>query len=156
MNPIYKFSRNVFKFASTIPWREKLTRQQEARIVQIPPRMQARFGKGTMVIPKPLDVDALIRRVPKGKMATVHQLRQELAKRSSVDIACPLCTGIFVRISAEAAEEERRAGKKSVTPYWRVISVKASNPKFLGGIFTKDKSSAEGPKSSRNWQESTG
>jgi hypothetical protein len=77
------------KFASTNPWREKLTRQQEAKIVQIPPRMQARFGKGTMVIPKPLDVDALIRRVPKGKMATVLQLREELARRSKVDVACP-------------------------------------------------------------------
>lgn len=149
MNPLYhNFRAMPSKFASTIPWREKLTRQQEARIVQIPPRMQARFGKGTMVIPKPLDVDALIRRVPKGKMATVHQLRQELAKRSSVDIACPLCTGIFVRISAEAAEEERRAGKKSVTPYWRVISSEGRlNPKFPGGIVQqRGKLSAEGHK----------
>lgn len=123
------------KFSSRIPWREKLTRQQEAKIVAIPPRMQARFGKGKMVIPKPLDVDALIRRVPRGKMATVLQLREELARRSKVDVACPLCTGIFVRISAEAAEEERRAGKKSVTPYWRVISSEGRlNPKFPGGV----------------------
>ena len=97
--------------------------------------MQARFGKGTMVIPKPLDVDALIRRVPKGKIATVLQLREELAKRNRVDVACPLCTGIFVRISAEAAEEERQAGKKSGTPYWRVISSDGRlNPKFPGGV----------------------
>src|SRR5580765_6404535 len=40
------------KFSSRIPWREKLTRQQEAKIVAIPPRMQARFGKGKMVIPQ--------------------------------------------------------------------------------------------------------
>jgi hypothetical protein len=97
--------------------------------------MQARFGKGKMVIPKPLDVDALIRRVPRGKIATVLQLREEWARRSNVDVACPLCTGIFVRISAEAAEEERRAGKKSVTPYWRVISREGRlNPKFPGGV----------------------
>ena len=122
------------KFSSRISWREKLTRQQEAKIVDIPPRMQARFGKGKMLIPKPLDVDALIRRVPEGKLATVLQLREELAKRSNVDVACPLCTGIFVRISAEAAEEERRAGKKSVTPYWRVISSEGRlNPTYPGG-----------------------
>jgi hypothetical protein len=110
--------------------------------------MQARFGKGTMVIPKPLDVDALIRRVPRGKMATVFQLRQELAKRSNVNVACPLCTGIFVRISAEAAEEGRRAGKKSVTPYWRVISSDGRlNPKFPGGIVQQRRMlSAEGHK----------
>src|SRR6185312_12638358 len=108
----------------------------------------ARFGKGTMVIPKPLDVDALIRRVPKGKMVTVFQLREELARRSKVDVACPLCTGIFVRISAEAAEEERRAGKVSVTPYWRVISSEGRlNPKFPGGIAQQRRMlSAEGHK----------
>lgn len=136
------------KFSSRIPWREKLTRQQEAKIVAIPPRMQARFGKGKMVIPKPLDVDALIRRVPRGKIATVLQLREELAKRSRVDVACPLCTGIFVRISAEAAEEERRAGKKAVTPYWRVINSEGRlNPKFPGGTARQRRMlSAEGHK----------
>jgi hypothetical protein len=136
------------KFSSRISWREKLTRQQEAKIVAIPPRMQARFGKGKMVIPKPLDVDALIWRVPRGKMTTVLQLREELAKRSRVDVACPLCTGIFVRIAAEAAEEERRAGKKVITPYWRVISSEGRlNPKFPGGIVQQRRMlSAEGHK----------
>jgi hypothetical protein len=136
------------KSGSRISRREKLTRQQEAKIVEIPPRMQARFGKGKMLIPKPLDVDALIRRVPKGKMATVFQLREALARRSNVDVACPLCTGIFVRISAEAAEEERRAGKRSVTPYWRVISSEGRlNPKFPGGIVQQRRMlSAEGHK----------
>jgi hypothetical protein len=123
------------KFTSRVPWRQKLERQQEPKIVDIPPRMQARFGKGRMVIPKPLDVDALIRRVPKGKLVTVLQLREELARRSKVDVACPLCTGIFVRIAAEAAEEERRAGKKIVTPYWRVLSSEGRlNPKLPGGL----------------------
>ncbi|HKV95743.1 MAG TPA: hypothetical protein VJW20_24590 [Candidatus Angelobacter sp.] len=123
------------KFTSRVPWRQKLERQQEPKIVDIPARMQARFGKGRMVIPKPLDVDALIRRVPKGKLVTVLQLREELARRSRVDVACPLCTGIFVRIVAEAAEEERRAGKKTVTQYWRVLSSDGRlNPKFPGGL----------------------
>ena len=123
------------KFSSRTPWREKLERQQQPKIVDIPPRMQARMGKGRMVIPRPLDVDALIRRVPRGKLVTVLQLRQELARRSKVDVACPLCTGIFVRIAAEAADEERRAGKKIVTPYWRVVSSKGQlNPKFPGGL----------------------
>jgi 6-O-methylguanine DNA methyltransferase, DNA binding domain len=122
------------KFSSRIPWREKLERQQQPKIVDIPPRMQARLGKGRMVIPRPLDVDALIRRVRKGKLVTVLQLREELARRSGVDTACPLCTGIFVRIAAEAANEERRAGKKAITPFWRVITGEGRlNPKFPGG-----------------------
>jgi 6-O-methylguanine DNA methyltransferase, DNA binding domain len=122
------------KLRSRIPWREKLARQQQPKIVDIPPRMHRSLGKGRMVIPRPLDVDALIRTVPKEKLVTVPQLRQELARRCKVETACPLCTGIFVRIAAEAAEEERRAGKKAVTPYWRVLSSEGRlNPKFPGG-----------------------
>ncbi|MBZ5533841.1 MAG: MGMT family protein [Acidobacteriia bacterium] len=123
------------KFTSKVPWRQKLEREQEPKIIKIPARMAAKLGKGTMVIPKPLDVDGLIRRVPKGKLVTVLQLREELARKSKVDVACPLTTGIFVRIVAEAAAEEQRAGKKAVAPYWRVLSSEGRlNPKFPGGI----------------------
>jgi hypothetical protein len=122
------------RFSSKVPWRQKLERQQKPKIVEIPARMQARFGKGRMVIPRPLDVDSLIRLVPKGRLVTVLQLREELARRSRVDVACPLCTGIFLRIAAEVADEERRAGKKTVTPYWRVVTGEGRlNPKFPGG-----------------------
>ena len=128
------------KFTSRTRWRQKLERRQEAKIVEIPPRMQTRFGKGRMVIPRPLDVDALIRRVPEGKLVTVLQLREELARRSKVETACPLCTGIFVRIAAEAAEEDRRSGQKVVTPYWRVLSSEGRlNPKFPGGADSQKK-----------------
>jgi len=133
------------KFTNKTPWREKLERH-EAKIVDIPPRMQARLGVGRMVIPKPLDVDDLIRHVPKGKLVTGPVLRQELARRSNVDVACPITTGIFVRICAESSEEERRAGKKTVTPYWRVLSSEGElNPKFPGGAAAqKRRLAAEG------------
>lgn len=39
------------KFTSRVPWRQKLERQQEPKIMDIPVRMQARLGKGLMVIP---------------------------------------------------------------------------------------------------------
>ena len=93
----------------------------EARIVAIPPRMQKQHGKGTMLIPKPLDVDAIIRKVPRGKVITLTQLRAKLARAAGANVTCPLMAGMFVRISAEAAAEDMRAGKSRVTPYWRVI-----------------------------------
>ena len=47
----------------------------------------------------------------------------------------PLVTGIFVRIAAEAAEEDAAAGKTEITPYWRVVKEDGSlNPKFPGGV----------------------
>jgi alkylated DNA nucleotide flippase Atl1 len=102
-------------------WREKLEGLHEARVVAIPPRMEKQVGKGTMLIPKPLDVDAIIRKVPRGKVITLTQLREKLARAAGADITCPLMAGMFLRIAAEAAGEDMRAGKSLVTPYWRVI-----------------------------------
>jgi hypothetical protein len=116
-------------------WREKMDNPDLPKIVDIPPRMQKRFGVGKMVIPSPNEVDALIREVRKGKVTTVAKLRELLAAQHEADVACPLCTGIFVRISSEAAEEDAAAGKKKITPYWRVVADNGSlNPKFPGGV----------------------
>lgn len=102
-------------------WREKMEGAAEAKVVAIPPKMQTQCRKGKMLIPKPLDVDALIRKVPRGKVVTQAQLREKLARAAGADVACPITTGIFVRIVAEAAAEDLRAGQSRVTPYWRVV-----------------------------------
>ena len=118
---------------SKLSWREKLEKDQEPKLVKIPPKM-SRFGKGTMLIPTPKLVDALVQRVPKGKLITVGELRRKLAADFGADVACPLTTGIFVRIAAEAAEEDRANGRRRITPYWRVVKNDGSlNAKFPGG-----------------------
>ncbi len=117
-------------------WRSKLEQEHpnHGKAVKIPPKMQKRFGRGTMLIPRALDVDALMRKVRKGKLVTPSQIRDRLAKDSRDDCACPMTTGIFLRIAAEAAEEDRRNGKKRITPYWRVIKDDGKlNEKFPGG-----------------------
>jgi alkylated DNA nucleotide flippase Atl1 len=102
-------------------WREKMETAREAKVVTIPPKMQERFGRGKMLIPRALDLDALIRKVPRGKLVTQTQLREKLARDAGADVACPITTGIFVRIIAEAAEESSREGKLRITPYWRIV-----------------------------------
>ena len=122
------------KFTSRTSWRAKLEKPQEAKIVRVPPKM-SRFGQGTMLIPTPLLVDELVRKVGKGQLVTVSELRRRLAEDFSADVTCPLTTGIFLRIAAEAAEEDRANGRKRITPYWRVVRDDGSlNPKFPGGI----------------------
>lgn len=118
---------------SRTSWREKLDQPQEPRVVNIPPKM-SRFGNGTMLITTLKLVDNLIRKVPKGKLVTVGELRRKLAAEFEADVTCPLTTGIFVRIAAEAAEEDRANGCRKLTPYWRIIKDDGSlNPKFPGG-----------------------
>ncbi|HLG13436.1 MAG TPA: hypothetical protein VJH03_02780 [Blastocatellia bacterium] len=123
------------KFKARTRWREKLERVPSAKRVQIPPKMQKRFGKGTMLVPKPLDVDALIRTVPRGQLVTQGQIRDRLAKAHKTDTTCPMTTGILIRIVAETAEEDLRNGRKRITPYWRVLKEDGSlNVKFPGGV----------------------
>lgn len=119
------------KFTSRTRWRETLERDDHSKIIEIPPRMTRRFGTGTMLIPKPLDVDALIRKAKKEKLITVSEIRSRLARDNNVAVTCPITTGIFVRIAAEELEN----GKKQVTPYWRVVTIDGSlNDKFPGGV----------------------
>jgi hypothetical protein len=124
------------KFSSRTPWRVKLEKPNAPlpKVVPVPPKWRKRFGSGTMAIAHPLHVDALVRTVKKGKVITQAQLRARLARKYHAGTTCPLTTGIFLRIISEVAEEDRRAGKKSIVPYWRVVRDDGSlNQKFPGG-----------------------
>ena len=121
-------------------WREKMHNPKLPKLVRIPPAMQKRFGKGQMLVPSPIEVEAFIQAVPEGSVSTVSQIRQFLAEKHSAKVTCPLTTGIFVRITAEAAEEDSRAGKPKITPYWRVVKDDGSlNPKLPGGTLRQAK-----------------
>ena len=88
-----------------------------------------------MVIPAPLEVDALMKQVPKGKVVTINELRKALATRHHVTFACPITTGIFSWIAAHAAEESENAGATRVTPYWRTLKNGGEvNAKYPGGV----------------------
>src|ERR1035441_8718904 len=116
-------------------WREKLNNPNLPKVVRILPNLRQRFGEGSMLVPSPLEVEAFIRTVRKGSVTTVSQFREYLAAKYAVDATCPLTTGIFVRLAAEAAEEDARAGETRITPYWRVVKDDGSlNPKFPGGV----------------------
>ncbi len=105
-----------------------------------------RGGTGTCVIPAPREVDELMRQVPKGRLTTIDQIRQKLARRHGTTIACPITTGIFAWVSANAAAEAEEQGAKAITPYWRTLKSKAElNPRYPGGIpALKRKLAAEG------------
>jgi alkylated DNA nucleotide flippase Atl1 len=116
-------------------WRAKMHNPNLPKLVAIPARMQKGLGAGIMLVPSPGDVEAFIRTLRKGSVTTVSQIRGFLAGKYLADVTCPLTTGIFVRIVAEAAEEDASTGKAGITPYWRVLKDDGSlNPKFPGGV----------------------
>jgi len=117
-------------------WREKLADDKDLpKVVEIKPNMSQRWGTGTVVIPAPREVDEIMRSVPRGKLITINQIRERLAKRHGASIGCPITTGIFASIAARAAEEAAAEGKKDITPYWRTLRVGGTlNEKYPGGV----------------------
>lgn len=117
-------------------WREKLADSKGLpKVGRISGKMTRRWGIGTMVVPAPLEVDAIMRRVPRGKLITINQIRGALAKKHRVNVCCPITTGIFAWIAANAAEESAAKGKKQITPYWRTLKTGGElNPKYPGGV----------------------
>lgn len=49
--------------------------------------------------------------IPKGKLITINEVRQVPAKRHGDTIGCPVTTGIFAWIAANAAAEEAGEGR---------------------------------------------
>ena len=117
-------------------WVEKLADNKGLpRMEEISGKMTKRWGAGTMVIPAPMEVDALMRKVPKGKLVTINEIRAALARKHNAAIACPMTTGIFAWIAANAAEERRQQGERDITPYWRTLKTGGViNPKYPGGV----------------------
>ena len=128
-------------------WREKLADNKDLpKCGPITGRMTQRWGTGTMVIPAPCEVDEMMRKIPKGKVITINEIRASLAKKHRVSIGCPITTGIFAWIAAHAADEAAGAGIKRITPYWRTLKSGGElNPKYPGGIANlKSRLEAEG------------
>jgi hypothetical protein len=130
-------------------WREKLADDKGfPKVFAIDRTKSKRWGTGTFVIPAPLEVDALMRRVRRGRLTTIDELRKTLARRHGATITCPITTGIFAWIAAHAAAEAEADGKKNTTPYWRTLKTGGEvNPKYPGGIAAlKRRLAAEGHK----------
>ena len=117
-------------------WREKLADSKDLpKVEKITSRMRSGWGQGTFVVPAPIEVDEIMRRVPKGKLITINEIRAILAKKHGTTIACPITTGIFAWIAAHAAAADAAEGKKRITPYWRTLKAGGElNPKYPGGI----------------------
>ena len=89
------------------------------------------YGGSRMLLAPPLAYDALMRRVPAGKLTTVGELRAYLARENGADFTDPMTAGIFVSIAAWASHQR----SEDKIPYWRTLKAGGElNPKYPGGV----------------------
>lgn len=101
-----------------------------------------------MLIATPKIVDAYVRQIPKGKSSSLATMRKDLAAEYGADYTCPVTSGIFLRIVAEAAHKQIEKGLavSKATPFWRIVDPKSPlntklsfGPKFVSDMRKKEK-----------------
>jgi hypothetical protein len=114
---------------------EKLNDSKDLpKVERITDKMSKRWGTGTVVIPAPIEVDEIMRKVPAGNLITINEIRAALARKHNATIGCPMTTGIFAWVAAHAADERENSGEKNVTPYWHTLKTGGVlNEKYSGG-----------------------
>ena len=80
-------------------------------------KTRKKCGGNKMFFAPPLYYDELMKKVPKGKLITVGQMRDYLAKKNNADFTDPMTAGIFVNIAAWASYQRNT----DITPYWRTL-----------------------------------
>ncbi len=70
-----------------LSWQQKLADDKGLpRVVEITGSMSARWGSGTCAIPAPREVDEIMRAVPEGRLITINQIRERIARKHGATI----------------------------------------------------------------------
>ncbi len=114
-------------------WTEKRDLSKEPHITILGKSFSGVPAGSKLLISSPQEIDAFIKTLPKGKQVSPQEMRKALAEIHKTDATCPVSTGIFLRIVAEAAIEEYRNGApiNSITPFWQVIPSDSATAKKL-------------------------
>ena len=90
-----------------------------------------KYGGERMYFAPPMAYDAVMRRVPEGRVLTVGAIREHFARENGADFTDPITAGIFVSIAAWASHQRQA----DPTPWWRTLKADGElNPKYPGGV----------------------
>ena len=100
---------------------------QDDVITNIPTTMEKFFGcSGKMLKPCPATIEALIKKIPKGKLSTTELIRKKLSAEFSVQATCPATTDKALQAIANTTMK---------TAYWRVLKKEGELiAKYPGGV----------------------
>lgn len=93
-----------------------------------------------VVLVNPSEIVAVMQQIPKGKLITLVEICNALAKKHRVKGCCSLTTGIFIMTAANAAEETKQQRTSLKIQYWRTLKADGYlNDKYPGGAGAQKK-----------------
>jgi hypothetical protein len=114
-------------------WNDKLQGTRPPQIKRIIKAFADVPEGALMLISCPQNIDEAVKSIPRGHTLSLKELRTQLAKAADAECTCPVTTGIFLRVVAEAAWERHQAGVAlaKITPFWRAIDPSSGLAKKL-------------------------
>jgi hypothetical protein len=121
------------KAPKSLSWAAKMQKSRKQKLVVLDKPFAGIPAGSTLLVATPALVAKYIDEIPRGETRTVVRMRNELARRHRAQATCPVSTGIFLRIVAEASLEALASGKGAdeVTPFWRVVEPTSALAKKL-------------------------
>lgn len=114
-------------------WLDKLNGKKQPQIKRIETDFSDIPAGSTMFIATPQLIEEYVKQIGFGKRVDTKTLRKDLALEHNADYTCPVTTGIFLRIVAEANYEKFQQGMslEEITPFWRAIDPTSALAKKL-------------------------
>ncbi len=121
------------KKSKTKSWSEKYQTRTEPDVKTLEKSFADILAGEEMLIATPQIFEDYLKKIKEGKSKTIKEIRSDLAKKYSADKTCPMTTGIFLRIVAEANFEKlgQGIGVEKIAPFWRAIEPGSSLAKKL-------------------------
>jgi len=107
-----------------LTWLEKLQTKKTPLVKKVESDFADIQAGSTMLVATPQIFEDYVYKIKRGDSKNLKQIRADLARLYSANSTCPVTTGIFLRIVAEANYERMSHGvaAEKVAPFWRAIA----------------------------------
>lgn len=128
-------------------WEARFQASREPQVKELEKSFAGIPAGARMLVVTPRIVDAEVCEIAPGAVMAAATLRQRLAARHGAEYACPVTTGIALRVVAERSHLRLQAGVEPVTPFWRALDPDSDLAGKLacGREFLRQMRSAEAP-----------
>lgn len=121
------------KKSKSLTWIAKLEKEGSPKVKHLDKRFVDIPEDSDMLVATPQIFEEYLKKSKPGITIPIKKMRDDLAKKFRADHTCPVTTGLFLRIVAEANYEKFAKGTPvtDLAPFWRAVEPNSSLAKKL-------------------------